>query len=288
MEEHGLLCWLNGVVQPLSQASVPVTDRGFLYGDSLFETIRVARARPLLLSAHLNRLQEGARALDFTLPAVWPELESACMRMIEANNLDEGVLRIALTRGIAARGPSPARAHSPTLLVTAGPLPPELPERRRRGCRIVLSPWRKPAPDMLPSAAKTGNYLNSILAFQSALRQDADEALLLDAQNRIAECSYSNIFFGADGALITPSLDGGALPGIVRQQVLDLAGKMNLPVRERAIALADLSGMNEAFLTNSVIGVMPVASIEEINYPVAGPLTRRLQEALARTEERGT
>jgi branched-chain amino acid aminotransferase len=272
-------CWLNGDVLPVEQARVPVLDRGFLYGDSLFETLRILGGRPVLLDQHLQRLLNGAKALEFALPVRPDVLRQAALRLPRAEDLNEGVLRIALSRGQGLRGPLPTRIHSPTLLMTLGALPSNLADRLQSGMSVVTSSWRKPSPDMLPNDAKLGSFLNSILAMQSVAALGADEALLLAASGEVAECSSSNIFLVRDGQLVTPWLSSGALAGITRAFVLRLALELGLKVSERRVAPTEFAATQEIFLTNAVSGVVPVARLDDLRFPVAGPVTVRLRAA---------
>lgn len=279
-------CFLNGELLPIEEARVPVTDRGFLYGDSLFETARVYAGRALFLDDHLDRLEAGVRLLGFTMPVTRLEIEAACHRLLAANAVGDGVLRIALTRGSGARGPNPAGAHSPTLLITTSALPVDLETRAVRGYRLIVSEWRKPSPHVLPNTAKTGNYLNSILAMQEAAEREADEAMVLDGEGHIAECSHSNLFFVERGALLTPSLASGALKGTARARVIALARDAGIRVEERTVSLDIVAASQEAFVTNAVVGIMPVAAIEAVTFDVPGTMTARLRalwEELVRT-----
>ncbi len=274
-----MLCYLNGVLLPQSEARVPIADRGFLYGDSLFETTRVHGGRALFLQRHLDRLELGMQVLGFDERPARADLSAACEQVLHGNDLQTGVLRLAVTRGITARGANPVGAHSPTVLVTAAPLPPDLEQRVARGYRIITSQWRKPAPDVLPSQVKTGNYLNSVLAMQQAAQVQADEALLLDHEGCIVECSHSSLFFVQQGSVLTPDLGSGALHGITRDIVIALAREIGLEVTQQRIAASLVTQVHEAFITNAVIGIAPVARLDAMTYPVPGRVTSLLQAA---------
>ncbi len=272
-------CWLNDALCPVDEARVSALDRGFLYGDTLFETMRFSAQRVHGLPRHLQRISTAAERLGFAWRRPVAELPQLLGAVIEANAQPEGVLRLTLSRGIGPRGPNPAGAHSPTLLITQSPLPQDLSARWLTGYRLVLSPWRKPAPDMLPVWAKHGNYLNSILAHRAALEAGADDALLCTHDGHLAEASTSNVFVLIDGVLHTPDARSGALLGIMRGVVLEQAMLMKLPIVEGPLDEAAWRSADEAFLTNAVRGVMPIAAIADKTFQVPGPWTQRLAQA---------
>jgi branched-chain amino acid aminotransferase len=274
-------CWLNDGLCPLAEARVPVLDRGFLYGDTLFETLRFDAAGAHWLQRHLARLAGAAERLGFALPRPTGDLPAILAAVTAANGAAEGVLRITLSRGIGQRGANPAGAHSPTLLVTQSALPPDLDARRRRGYRLVLSPWRKPAPDMLPNWAKHGSYLNSVLAHAAAAAEGADEALLRAHDGGLAEASMGNVFVVRGERVLTPAADSGALLGVLRAVVLECAASSGLAAEEGRVDDACWQRADEIFLTNAVIGVMPVASVAGWGYPAPGARTARIAAAVA-------
>ncbi len=273
-------CWLNDALCPVEEARVPALDRGFLYGDTLFETMRFSAQRVHWLPRHLQRITQAAERLGFAWRRPVAELPQLLRTVIEANAQPEGVLRLTLSRGIGPRGPNPAGAHSPTLLITQSPLPDDLAERWNTGYRLMLSPWRKPAPDMLPNWAKHGNYLNSILAHTAAQEAGMDDALLCTHEGHLAEASTSNVFVVRGGVLHTPDSTSGALLGIMRSVVLEQAARLGLPTAEGPVDEAAWRGADELFLTNAVRGVMPVRSIADQTFAVPGVWTQRLAQAV--------
>lgn len=282
-----MICWLNGKLLPEAQACVPVTDRGFLYGDGIFETVRVARGRPMWLARHLQRFAEGARVLGIEPPLSHPALAGAAAQLLAAADLTEGVLRIALTRGPGHRGPLPSGVQQPTLLMTLGTLPPHVAERARRGLIVITSRWRKPPPQGLPNTIKHANYLNSILAMRDVAGAGADEALLLAADGGLSEGATSNLFLVTGGTLTTPDLSSGALAGTTRAWLLELARAAGVPVQERRIEPTELGRADEAFMTSAVSGVIPVARIDDHSFAVPGPLTARWMQAFAQAAADG-
>jgi branched-chain amino acid aminotransferase len=274
---------LNGELLDEQQARVPISDRGFLYGDGLFETLRVLDGRAAFLHPHLDRLQLGMQLLGFEAPPPRDAIEAACTQVLSANAIGAGVLRIAVTRGSGSRGANPYGCGPATLLVTLAPLPADLADRTQRGYHLMISDCHKPGPRALPNRAKLANYLNSILAMRQAVQRGADEAILLDDAGHLVECSQSNLFFVRQGILLTPDLGSGALHGITRATILELARQLSVPCHEQAMPRALIAQAQEAFITNSVIGVMPVAAIEAQRYghgpQVAGEITALLQSS---------
>lgn len=277
-----MICWLNGELMPQEQARVPVSDRGFLYGDAVFETVRVAHGRPLWLSRHLARLTQGARLLAIELPLRPQALVDVALSLIAAAELHEGVLRITLSRGPGQRGPLPVGEQHPTLLMTLGKLPPHVAERARRGIVLATSRWTRPAPTGLPNTIKHANYLCSILAMQEVAALGADEALLLSAAGHLAEGATSNLFLARSGTLVTPDLDSGALAGTTRAWVIEQAQAADAPVQQRPVTPAELACADEVFMTNAVSGIVPVARIDGRPYAAPGPVTSGWMQAWAR------
>jgi len=274
-----MLCFLNGAILPQEAASISINDRGFLYGDSLFETVRGYAGRLPFLSRHLDRLERGMETLGFPVCPERRDIETSCLKLMQANDIDAGVIRIMLTRGCGNRGANPQGAHSPTLLITTSPLPADLHERMIRGYHLVISRWNKPSPKVLPAHIKSGNYLNSILAMHDAAQEQADEAVLLDQDGNIVECSQSSLFFVERDKLITSTDDSGALHGITRSVICELSRDVGISVEQRPMSVDVISAATEAFVANSVIGIIPAATIEARRYPVPGEVTALIQKS---------
>ncbi len=257
--------WLNGTLADASAAAISPQDRGFTLGDGLFETMKVSGGSVLRLEGHLARLREGARVLRLPLPDL--DMGAAIAALLDANGLSEAVVRLTVSRGTGPRGILPPADVHPTLVITAAPRPAPLPPARLCVCqgtrRNELSPL---------SRIKSLNYLDNILARQEAAERGYDDALLLNTQQRVAEGTYANLFVMLDGHLVTPPVVEGALPGILRQEVLAAGG------RERPLTPADLMKAEEAFLTSS-LGIRSVQAIEDRTLP-SQALAERLREAL--------
>ncbi len=275
--------WLDGKIVDSAQALVPVTDHGFLYGDGVFEGIRVLAGRVYRIDDHLARLDASARAIGMDLGAVGGrgELHEIVLETLRAFDDDDAYVRLIVSRGEGALGVDPTTCPTPRVvcIVAALRLYPE--DLLARGLDLVTSRWRRPEPDMLDPAVKSLNYLNNALAKLDARRQGADEALLLNAAGLVAEASVANIFAVTDGVLRTPPPADGALAGLTRAGVLEIAGELCIPSEERSLRRVDLLGADEVFLTGSGAGIVPVRSLdgEPVGPGRPGPLTARIRAA---------
>lgn len=267
---------VNGLVTPASEASVSPLDRGFLYGDSVFETLRTYGGRPFRLAGHLDRLRQSAGRLSIQ----WPEapIEPAIARTLAPADNPESAIRIMLTRGTGPIGYDPAGVGPPTLVIHVRPCPEMAASSLREGVDVaIVSVLRTPAAALDP-AIKSGNLLNNILAWQEAHRLRVFEPILLNTEGHIAEGGSSNVFVVRDGRLRTPSPAAGILLGITREVVLDLARRDGLTAEETRLDPDDLRRADEAFLTSTLKGVLPIRRCD--GWPIhdgrPGPITRRL------------
>ena len=272
-----MLVFLNGRFVPEAQAVVSVTDRGFLYGDGLFETLRVVNGRPFRLAQHLGRMMRGADYLKIKCPFTPQELGEFAGQLIEQNQMPEAVLRVTLTRGPGERGYLPPADDRPTVVMTlhAAPGAPASGTARsdpllsqtvpEAGApirwKLMTSSYRTPAGDSL-SSFKTLNKLTHIMARREAVEKGADEALLINTSGDVAETAGGNLFWMGDGTIDTVPTSCGALPGITRAVVLEICRKLGLPVNERAIKPAALRKSKGLFITQSVLGIVPVAALD--------------------------
>lgn len=264
--------FLNGEFVPAERASVPVLDRGFLYGDGLFETMRVHRGQPFCWDAHLDRFERGAAFLRIQLLHTREQLLTAALRLMELNQLQDAVLRLMVSRGSGARGYSPRGANTPTtvMLVQALPEPPA-------SVSLATATFRIPAGDPF-APYKIANRLTHILARAEAEERGADEALLLNTKGHVAETASGNIFWIERNVVCTPPDDAGALHGVTRGVVRELCGELGLPLESREATASQLQRAEGAFVTGSVSGIVPVASIEGVIIP-SSPLVGKLQAA---------
>lgn len=275
--------WLDGKIVDGADARVPVTDHGFLYGDGVFEGIRVAAGRVYRIDDHLARLDASARAIGMDLAAVGGRgaLGEIVLETLRAFGHADAYVRLIVSRGEGALGVDPTSCPTPRVVCIAAALRLFPEELLARGLDLVTSRWRRPSPDMLDPAVKSMNYLNNALAKLDARRQGADEALLLNAAGLVAEASVANVFVAAAGVLRTPPPCDGALAGLTRAGVLEIAAELGIPSEERSLRRVDLLAADEVFLTGSGAGIVPVRSLdgEPVGPGRPGPLTARIRAA---------
>lgn len=270
--------FLNGTFLPEAEAVVTVSDRGFLLGDGLFETVRVAGGRPFRFAQHLERLSRGADFLKIRLPFTPKELQKFAVQLIKRNALPESVLRLTLTRGAGKRGYSIAGADRPTLVMTLHSLPPVNPDEPLMWS-LVTSSFRIPAGDVLASFKTTSKLLN-IMARAEAEEKGADEALLLNTNGEVAETAGGNLFWVYHGKVCTVPTGRGVLPGITRAVVLEVCQSLGLDTEKRIIKPEQLRRVEGTFVTQSALGIVPVASFDGV--PVApSPLVEQIAAGYA-------
>ena len=241
-----MLAYVNGQYIPLDRPALPVNDRSFLYGDGLFETIRITNGQPFLWREHLERLQRGAEFLKIPLPFDAAEIEHATRHLLVQNDTPEGVVRIHLSRGPSERGYGLPTKPNPTLIITTH----KSIHSEHAGLKLITSSIRVLADDPL-TQHKTANRLPNILARQDADAAGADEALILNNLNQIAEASAANIFIIRGNELITPPLNSGALAGTTRAYFLKIAGSQNLIPVESPLTSSDLQAADATFLSSA-------------------------------------
>lgn len=256
------VCWFNGKIVPISEARISVFDHGLLYGDGVFEGIRFYRRTPFKLQAHIDRLFDSARAIALDIPVDPATLSGAVKETIAAFDGEEGYLRVVVTRGEGALGIDPRSCGKPSVFVMADQLSMISQEIRQRGARLIIASTRRLPPDGLDPRIKSLNYLNHILARIEANQVGADEAILLNAAGRVAEGTADNVFIVKHGTLATPPVTDGALAGITRGVVLELARAAGMPARETTLAPYDLYTADECFLTGTGAELIPVAEVD--------------------------
>jgi len=275
--------FINGELFDEGEARVPVFDRGFLYGDSVYEVFRTAGGKPVDMEPHLDRLERSATALVLPLPPR-ADIEAAVAATMEAAANSESYVRVIVTRGKGAIGLDPALAVEPLLIVIARPLQSPSAEQYAAGIKLQIVGVERTSRRAVDPAVKSGNYLNSVMALAEARQHEAYEAIMLDRDGRVAEGSTSNVFVVKDGRLRTPNLEVGILGGITRWRVLRIAGELGVETEEGEVWPDDLRGADEVFITSSIRGVLPVrevGSAEGVHRPGAGapgPATRRIMD----------
>ena len=269
--------YLNGQVVVAEKARISPLDHGFLYGAGLFETMRTVQGRPMFFAAHMARLRDSADALGFAVPWTDEELEQGILDTMAANRLPDAYVRLTVTRGEGALGPSGKSCGQPTLVIYVKELqlPPASVYEKGRNLHVL---------DTIRSTSETSvrtkslNYLNSLLAYRELELRGGGEGIQLTREGFVAEGAVSNLFFVVNGELWTPSLETGILPGVTREWVLREAEKTGVAVREACFTLADIANASEAFTTSSVVGLIPAVSINAaaVGSGAAGPVTTAL------------
>lgn len=266
--------YINGVISGPEDAKISVFDRGFLYGDSVYEVMRTAGGTLVDLERHLQRLQRSGDGLVLGVPSEDQLRRAVRDTLVEASN-EESYVRIVVTRGTGDVGLDPALASEPTLIVIAKTL--ELPSTPmyQQGVKVRLVNVQRTSAKAMDPSVKSGNYLNNILALAEARRAGDYEAIMCDREGWVAEGSSSNIFIIEGETVCTPNLSVGLLAGITRQRVLQLAKGLGLKVEEAKLSPERLRAADEAFLTSSIRGVLPIAQIDgqALSTSMPGPTT---------------
>ena len=277
------VCWIGGEIVPLDEARVSVLDHGLLYGDGVFEGIRFYGGRAFLLEAHLKRLADSARAIALALPWSTEELTAIVQEVVSAVGQPEGYLRLIVTRGEGPLGINPATCPAPELIVIGSELQMIDEDTRNRGVRTIIAATRRLPADGLDPRIKSLNYLNHILARIEANRSGAEEALMLNQQGFVAEGTADNVFIVRDGRLLTPPVTDGALDGITRNLVIQLAEEEGYDVREQSLAPYDLYTAEECFLTGTGAEMIPVREVDgRALSHCPGPVFERLTQCFRR------
>jgi branched-chain amino acid aminotransferase len=272
---------IDGRIVPEHQARIPVLDRGFLYGDSVYEVLRTYGGRLFAEAAHLRRLEHSAAGLDLALPPrAW--LRREVRRTMAAAREAECYVRVIVTRGTGPITLDPTTARRPRTVIVVKALEPYPAAAYRRGIRVHIPQIRRNPREALDPSIKSGNYLNSVLALGAARRARCDDALLLDARGRITEATSANVFAVLRGTLCTPPLDAGILEGVTRGLLLRLAAAHGLRCAERHLRPADLLRASEVLLTSTLREVMPVVRIDRAAVADGrpGPVSRTLRGLL--------
>jgi branched-chain amino acid aminotransferase len=283
--------FVDGEICPADEATVDVRDRGFLYGDAAFETLRVYGGHPFEWAAHTDRLRRTCETLGFAdaLPST-ETLRESLNRTLDANGFADAYARLSVTRGVQPGKLTPGESVDPTVVIIVKPLPRGGIDGERvwnRPARLKTVETRRIPDSAVPAAAKTHNYLNGILA-RLELREcpdEYDEAVVCSTDGALTEGATSNLFFVSDGRLHTPMADLPLLPGVTRSVVLDVADELDIPVETGRYEPDTLRDADEVFCTNSTWEVRPVSRVDETECST-GPVTARLQERFDERIER--
>jgi branched-chain amino acid aminotransferase len=278
---------IDGHAVLAEQATISVFDRGFLYGDSVFETLRTYGGVPFALEEHLQRLARSAARVLIELPASHEQIALEILETVRAAGNPESMIRVMVTRGVGdSLGLDPGLARQPRRVVIVTPLEPPPARFYEQGIRVIGYHTERLADETEASGAKLGNYLMAVLGMRAAREAGADEALILDRQGNVLEGSTSNVFAVFGQKLVTPPGDAAILLGITRARVLGLAAELGLAIEERPLSLSELCAADEAFITSTIREIVPVVQVDRrtIGTGRPGPTTlsllRRFREKL--------
>jgi len=273
--------YLNGQLVSREEARISVFDHGLLYGDGVFEGIRAYDGRVFRLSQHLDRLYESARAIALKIPLTKEEMEKAVIETLRANELKSGYVRLVVTRGEGDLGLDPRNCREPNVFIIADKIELYPEELYRKGLELVTVATKRNIPEAIDPRIKSLNYLNNILAKIEAGLQNMPEAVMLNKDGYVAECTGDNIFIVKDSVLVTPPFYVGVLAGITRETVMEIAReKMGLVVKEEVFTRFHLYNADECFLTGTAAEVIPVVRIDgrQIADGKPGKITNQLMK----------
>lgn len=275
-----LKVWLDGKLVDEQDAKISVFDHGLLYGDGVFEGIRVYGGRIFELDAHLKRLFDSARVIRLPVPAGHSELADAIRQTVEANGITDGYIRLVLTRGIGTLGLNPFICKQPRVFIIADKIQLYPEELYEKGMRVISATTIRNHPLSLPPQIKSLNYLNNILAKIEALDNNVSEVIMYNHNGFVAEASGDNVFIVREGTVFTPPSEAGSLEGITRKVVIKLAKKENIEVIEKDLTRFDLYVCDEFFLTGTAAEVIGIVEIDGrvVGDGKPGPVTKLLQK----------
>jgi branched-chain amino acid aminotransferase len=272
--------YINGKLLDKADARVSVYDHGLLYGDGVFEGIRVYAGKVFRLREHVDRLYESARAIHLEIPSSREAMIEAVQSTVQANDKREGYIRLVVTRGAGSLGIDPRRTADPQIIIIVDDISLYPAEWYDKGLDIVTASTMRNHPNALNPRIKSLNYLNNILAKMEAHRAGCQEALMLNHKGEVAECTGDNIFVVKRGQLRTPPPDAGILEGITRAAILELARAAGIPCEEVTLTRHDVYTADECFLTGTAAEVIAVVRCDDrpIGNGKPGPITRQLRE----------
>ncbi len=276
--------YVDGTLYDKNDAKVSVFDHGFLYGDGVFEGIRAYDGVVFRLKEHIDRLYRSAKTIALDIPLTPEQMTQAVLDTVAVNEQKDAYIRLVISRGPGDLGIDPGNCKQPTIVIICAEIKLYPKALYESGAAIVTSSVRRIPIQCLDPRIKSLNYLNNIMAKIDARRAGALEAVMLNHQGRVAECTADNIFFVADGILKTPDLMNGALPGITRATVLEIGQALPMPTEEGNYGLHDLYNADEVFLTGTGAEIMPVISVDGrgVGNGKPGVITKRLQAAFAK------
>jgi len=279
--------YIDGKFYPKSEAKISVYDHGFLYGDGVFEGIRVYDGYVFKLEEHLTRLYNSAKSITLRIPLSKDELRGVVLEAVRKNGFKDAYIRLVVSRGFGDLGLNPVKCPKASIIVIVDYLPPLY---EGINATAIVAATRRNNADALDPQIKSLNYLNNILAKMEANRAGVDEAIMLNQRGTVCEGTSDNLFIVKNGVIITPPLSDGALDGITRDTVLELARELKIPVQERSMTVHEVMSADEAFLTGTAAEIGPLVEVngQKIGTGEPGPIWRILATAFKKLRKTGT
>lgn len=270
--------YLDGLIVDEADAKVSVFDHGLLYGDGVFEGIRFYNHRVFRLEEHIRRLYDSAKSILLTIPLTPQEMIAATCATIRANGLIDGYIRLVITRGVGPMGLSPYKCPKASVIIIVDTISLYSEEAYANGLTMATCSSRRPSHDILSPQVKSLNYLNNVMAKVEALQAGAEEGLILNDLGLVAECTGDNVFVIRDGFITTPPITAGALPGITRAAVIDIAKELGIPLAERDLSRHDIYTCDECFLTGTAAEVIAATKLDQrvLGTGKPGPITQKI------------
>lgn len=275
-----LKVYIDGQLFPEKEAKVSVFDHGLLYGDGIFEGIRFYDGRVFRCQEHIDRLFHSAKAIALDMIWTKEEVTAAMMETIRANGLRDGYVRLVITRGAGSLGLNPYHCKVPSIIIIASTISLYPAEKYEKGLTVVTCSTRRPAPAALSPAVKSLNYLNNVMAKIEAINANAEEGVMLNEQGFVAECTGDNLFVIRGGKIYTPPVSAGALNGITRTVIFEIAKDLGIELIEENLTRYEIYTADECFLTGTAAEVVPVALYDRrpIGDGKPGPVTLKFIE----------
>ena len=272
--------YIDGQFFSEQDAKISVFDHGLLYGDGVFEGIRIYNGRVFKLTEHLVRLYQSARSICLTVPISIEEMEKATLETVAVNGLRDGYIRLLVTRGVGSLGLNPYQCPKASVIIIASTISLYPKDRYEKGLTLITCATRRPTPAALSPQVKSLNYLNNVMAKIEAIQAGCEEGIMLNEQGYVAECTGDNVFVVKNGEVLTPPISSGGLDGITRATVIDLLKDMGIHCREAVMTRHDIYTADECFLTGTAAEVIAAVQLDRrvIGDGKPGTLTTRLVE----------
>jgi branched-chain amino acid aminotransferase len=277
--------YVDGEWAPKSRATISVFDHGMLYGDGVFEGIRVYNGVIFQFKEHLDRLYSSAKSIKLHIPLTPQDMTKAVVETLKRNTLKDAYIRLVVTRGVGDLGVDPRKCKKASVIIITESVDPSFGViAKQKGISTIFSSVRRDAVDATTHEIKSLNYLNSVLAKLEAVDAGADDALMLDRNGFVSEATTTNLFIAKDGDIFTPPSTAGILPGVTRKRIIHLARDLGYRVIERGLTPYDVTNADEAFLTGTLSEIVPLVKVKgiEVGDGKVGPITHNIMEAFVK------